>query len=159
MFGDLKKKKKILQAIFSVASCLKSSLISVMINVDWLNWSVMYPVFLVYRDAQEEWGSWIGSKCLIYAEVPLNIYYLLSKVGEKHVNYMDVSDSRKGKDKYLCRHSVIFINHFLKHTPSFFRLISNFVRSFSIAKKLTCFYLTIDYLVIRNTSRPTLKVA
>lgn len=118
---------------------------SVMIKVDWLNWSVMYPVSLVYRDAQEEWGSCLNriQVLLIYAEVPLNIYYLLSKVGEKHVNYMDLSDSRKGKDKYLCRRSVIFINHFLKHTSSFFRLISNFVRSFSIAGKLTCFYLTV----------------
>lgn len=59
---------------------------------------------------------------------------------------MDVSDSRKGEDKYLCRRSLIFINRFLKHTPSFFRLISNFVRSFSIAGKLTCFYLTAAYI-------------
>ena len=74
---------------------------------------------------------------------------------------MDVSDSRKGKDKYLCRRSVIFINHFLKYTPSFFRFISKFVRSSSIAsklcrevklflpycyaRKLTCFYLTVAY--------------
>ena len=33
---------------------------SVMIKVDWLNWSVMYPVSLVYKDAQEEGGSCVN---------------------------------------------------------------------------------------------------
>lgn len=44
---------------------------------------------------------WVGFKCLIYVEVLFNIYYLLLKVGEKCVNYMDVFDLRKGMDKYL----------------------------------------------------------
>ena len=78
----------------------------------------MYPVPLVYKDAQEEWGSCLSRILgLIYAEVPLNIYYLLSKVGEKHVNYMDVSDSRKGEDKYL---SSDFHQPFSKIHPIFF---------------------------------------
>lgn len=128
MFAALKK----YQAIFSIASCLKSSLIPLLWLklIDWIDLQcILFLQFTKMLRMRRE-AVWAGSKCLIYAEVPLNIYYLLSKVGEKRVNYMDVSDSRKGTDKYSSQRSVIFINPFLKkHTPSFFRLISNFMRS------------------------------
>lgn len=57
MFGGLKKKKKSPSNFLYCLMPEKQLNSSVMIKVDWSNWSVMYPVSLVYRDAQEDPGS------------------------------------------------------------------------------------------------------
>lgn len=140
MFATLKN----IQAIFSIASCLKSSLIPLLWLklIDWMDLRcILFLQFTKMLRMSRE-AVWAGSKCLIYAEVPLNIYYLLSKVGEKHVNYMDVSDSRKGKDKYSSWCSVIFINPFLKNIPHLFLDLSvTLWDAFPMARTLTCLYL------------------